>query len=290
MSYKFQQWGFVDAIDVKSEAALQTLEQQMAKFYNQAASNQDYWLHAESGNEFWKPQTHPYQCHLKTLIENGSTVIDFGCGSAHPAHNLREKNIQYIGIDWSEQQIQANCSKYPESHFICGDITAERGFDNADWAVSFFTLEHCVRPQLLLQRMYASIKPGGKVAIICPNLFSGMNSLKSGFEATTKRAKLRKLQLLDVLYSYYQERLVWPKRLQAIHQSSIQFPIYLSPRCLEAAFYADNDAVYLVTESKVINYFEQLGGELIYSSASFKNSSGSESLMLYLVIQKPLTI
>lgn len=57
---KFKHWGFVDGIDINSEDALKILEKRMSEFYNQAASNQDYWSYAESANEHWKPETHPY--------------------------------------------------------------------------------------------------------------------------------------------------------------------------------------------------------------------------------------
>lgn len=287
----FKSWGFIEAIDDDNEEDLNKLESQMAKFYSQAALDQSYWLYAESGNEQWNPETHPYQCHLKSIIENNSTVVDFGCGSAHPIKNLQDKHIQYIGIEWSEKQVNINRSQYPDSRFICGDITRDHELtENADWAVSFFALEHCVRPHVLLKRMYESVKPGGKVAIICPNFIYWMNSLRSGFRSTTKRDKLRKLQLLDLIFSYYQERVVLPKRVQAIHQSSIQFPIYLRPRCLSAPYYSDNDAVYLVSESKVAEYLKKLGGTILHSSASLGNHLSGDSVIMYLVVQKPLVM
>lgn len=289
----FKRWGFVDSINPNSEPYLQKLEIAMAEFYNQQAIIQDYWIIAQSGNEQWKPQTHPYHCHLERLVEQQSTVIDFGCGSAHPIENLKHKNIQYIGIEWSSKQVEINSHKYPESNFICGNITSDHGLDEkADWAVSFFALEHCVRPHILLKRMFDSIKPAGKLALICPNFIQGMNSIRSGWRATSKKSKLRNSHYLDALLSYYQEKFVIPKQVHQIHQSSMKFPVYLYPRCLEAPYYSDNDAVYLSNEDKVADYFIQLGGEVLYSSKFLnqniedKESNMQEGNTLYLVIQK----
>jgi len=282
----FRQWGFVDANSPESESELQKLEMQMATFYNQQARNQDYWIYAESGNEQWQSETHPYHYHLQQLIEEGSTVIDFGCGGAHPCNNLKHKDIRYIGIEWSSKQVEINREKYPDSEFICGDITADHGLEEkADWAVSFFALEHCVRPHILLKRMLDSVKPKGKVAIICPNFIFGMNSIRSGWKATSKKDKLRSLRFFDAIFSYFQEKFIIPNRVRAIHASSMQFPIYLHPRCLEAPYFSDNDAVYLVNEDKVADYFKGIGARVIHQSKSLNNAS-QKGTILYLVVQK----
>lgn len=282
----FLDWNFVDAGNTENEAYLVKLEKQMSDFYNLPIVNEQYWIQADDSNKTWSPESHPYHCHLKSLIERKSKVIDFGCGSAHPITNLQDKDIKYTGIEWSEKQVEINRDKYPKANFIHGNITADYGLaETADWAVSFFVLEHCVRPHLLLQRMYESIKVGGHIGIICPNFTSGMNSIRSGFRATSKKDKLRKLQLLDTLFSYYQERWVLPKRFEIIHKSNIEFPIYLTPRCLNAPYYSDNDAVYLTNESRVAKYLEKMRAKIIFSSSSLKHNCNN-NLVLYLVAQK----
>jgi SAM-dependent methyltransferase len=291
MASAFRKWGFVDALDLESEKDLRKLEEQMQKFYNNLAFDQDYWILSESKNEIWKSDTHPYHCHWLSLVEKESSVVDFGCGSAHAIYNLNNsssRNVKYTGIELSKQQVQINISKYPDSKFIHGDIVEDHEIQMVDWAISMFAIEHCVRPHLLLERMYQSLKPGGKLAILCPNFVSGMPSIRSGIRATTKSSKLHKLQLLDLFYSYYQEKYILPSRVKHILQSSILFPIYLYPRCLEAPFYSDNDAVALVVESKVAQYLELLGLKILHSSSTlFPKSKNSDSNgILYLIAEK----
>lgn len=285
-----RKWGFVDALDPKSEMDLAALEKEMSKFYSSLALELSYWELAESNNQVWKDNTHPYHYHLLSLVESNSTLVDFGCGSAHVLGNLNRSNnqaINYIGIELSESQVRINCQKYPNSQFICGDIAKDHKLDQiADWAISLFAIEHCVRPHLLLQRMYQSLKPGGKLAIICPSFTHTMPSIRSGFRATTKTSKLRQVQLLDFLYSLYQEKKTIPDRVKYLNESSFLFPIYLYPRCLESPYYSDNDAVALVIESKVAKYLEHLGLQILCSSSTFAPSIDSTNSILYLVAEK----
>jgi ubiquinone/menaquinone biosynthesis C-methylase UbiE len=282
---KFLKWDFVDAIDPNNKQELDLLENKMGEFYNQAALNHNYWEQTNK-NQDWKPETHPYHCHLQNLIKEGETVIDFGCGAAHSYNNLQEKNIDYIGIEWSKKQVSINQEKYPKAKFICGNINQDNSLENlADWAVSFFVLEHCVRPNLFLTKMYQSLKKGGKIGLICPNFKDGMNSIRTGFRATSKKEKINRFQLLDVIVSLYQEKKVIPQRIKSIHHSEMQFPIYLKPRCLNAPYYSDNDAVYLVRENKVADYLQQLGMKIIYNSRDIEKNQ-SESIILYLIAEK----
>lgn len=282
---KFFQWGFVDAIDLQKNEQLKLLETQMSEFYNRAALDHNYWQQTNK-NQDWKKETHPYHCHLKNLIEDGSKVIDFGCGAAHSYANLQMKNVDYIGIEWSKKQVEINQEKYPLAKFICGNITKDNSLKNiADWVISFFVLEHCVRPHLFLENMVESLKKGGRLGIICPNFKDGMNSIRSGFRANTKKDKLQKKQYLDLLISFYQEKWIIPQRVQAIHHSKLNFPIYLKPRCLNAPYYSDNDAVYLVRENKVAEYLQTLGMKIIYNSKDIEKNL-SESAILYLIAEK----
>lgn len=282
---QFFKWGFVDAIDSQRQQELNLLEKQMANFYNQAALDHNYWEQTNK-NQNWQPSTHPYHCHLQNLIQKGSKIIDFGCGAAHAYANLQSKNIEYIGVEWSEKQVNLNQEKYPKAQFICANINEDNSLkETADWAVSFFVLEHCVKPHLFLTKMYESLKKGGKIGIICPNFKDGMNSIRTGFRANTKKDKLKKLQLLDVLVSSYQEKKIIPERIKAIHNSEMQFPIYLKPRCLNAPYYSDNDAVYLVRENKVADFLKTLGMQVIYNSSTIEKNQ-NESIILYLVAEK----
>jgi ubiquinone/menaquinone biosynthesis C-methylase UbiE len=273
---------FIDSIDAENDSLLKSLESAMSKFYNQKAPSEGYWKHASQCNTEWDDVQFPFHKDLVSKIRNGDTVVDFGCGSANFFANCN-KSIRYIGLEWSNSQVEINRKKYPNVEFVQGDITKIYTYSQqADWAISLFVLEHVVRPNLLLDNMLSTLKPTGSIGLICPNFITGMNSIRSGFRATTKRDKLKKLQLLDLLISIVDEKFFIPRTVQSIHRSSSLFPIYLYPRCLDAPYYSDNDAVHLVNEKKVISYLQRIGLRILTSSERLRNSSET----LYIVANK----
>lgn len=275
----FKKKHFIDATNQENDLLLTNLEERMRGFYNQNAFEEGYWDYAENNNKKWSPENFPFHCDLMSRIKQGETVIDFGCGSAVLLANLN-KQVRYIGLEWSEKQVAINRKRYPEAEFISGDVTKNSvNTFNSDWAISLFSLEHIVRPHLLIHNMLKSLKLEGKIAIICPNFINGMNSIRSGFRATTKRSKLKKIQLIDLLYSLIDEKILLPETVAFVHKSKMQFPIYLYPRCLDAPYFSDNDAIHLVNEQKILKYLISLKVSILTSSTDITQHKGT----LYIV-------
>ena len=257
-------WDFVDAVDEDDQQVaqdLEALEFSMKRFYGSIADNQGYWREADRVNQDWTPEKQPCQFDLANRIGFHSRVIDFGCGSAHPSRLLRVKNVRYLGLDISERQIELNRKRYPGDSFQACDITADPGLPaEFNWAICLFAMEHCARPHRLLDQMLKVLKPGGNLAVICPHFSFWMNSLRCGRSADTKRAKLKRWAVLDLLWHILDEKVLWPRRLKMV-RATMQLPIYLRPACLNAPYYSDNDAVFLVSPSKLMIKLEELGAD-----------------------------
>lgn len=266
-SVRFRRWGFVDALDPANATALNDLQEKMSRYYVREAAQAMYWEQAENDNTLWKVETHPFHRFLAARVNSGETVVDFGCGSAHSARNL-DVGVKFIGIEGSAAQVDINRRLYPQHRFIAADMTADHGLSGvADWALSLFAIEHCVRPDLLLRRMAQTCKPGGRIALLCPNFALGMSSLRSGRSALTRRDKVKQGRVVDALLSYAEERWLWPRRVRAIHESPLSFPIYLTPRCFDAPYFSDIDAVYLTSEAKLADFLRQLNCKIEATSA-----------------------
>ncbi len=262
-SNTFRSWGFADALDPSSRSELEALTKRMHAFYTDPA-NAIYWEQADAGNERWLPETHPYHCDLRSRMTTGERVVDFGCGGTHAFSNLKLAEVLYTGLDWSTDQVAQNRSREPEATYIAGSVMdGAREIDgSADWAISLFAIEHCTFPDRMLRRMAEAVRPGGRVAILCPDFEPGMPSLRAGFTAATRRDKFRRLQWLDLAWGIVQDKVFWPRRLRAVHRSSMRLPIYLHPRCLDAPYYSDTDAVFLATEAKIADHLQSLGLEV----------------------------
>lgn len=157
---------------------------------------------------------------------------------------------RYLGIDLAEAEIARNRERWLGARFQVGSVY-ETGLpnDSADWAISTYTLEHCVWPEKLLREMVRVARPGGHVAVLCPEFRPGrMNSM---WEGTTARQsfymKLRSLSLLDAGIHLAGQRLLAPLALKFAHAYSGRFLILTDPRCLRVpveAWNPDTDAVY----------------------------------------------
>lgn len=104
--------------------------------------HRDAWLrHGHHPNAlYWSgyPIQHGlFDILLGIGVEDGSRVLDFGCGFGDLYGYMRERGIKvdYTGIDLSPELIAAGRERHPEAHFFEGDLfdldPAAESFDYA---------------------------------------------------------------------------------------------------------------------------------------------------------------
>jgi SAM-dependent methyltransferase len=258
----------LDATDPINQDALSELEQKLFKFYN-SEKVREYWIKTDVSNDVWEPATHPYHLHLKSYIKPGASVIELGCGSANAYKNLRQLNIQYTGIEWAENQVQLNAINYPDADFISASVyDIPLPDESFDVAISFFTLEHAVYPDRYLNEMYRLIKPGGIIAIICPDFrgSGGMNSFVYGTSSLELREKLKMGRLWDVLLHLYERKFAFPRKITQEYGVKIKnkrFLIYPNPKCIDGKWYSDTDAVYFAGQEEIQGFLETMNCQIL---------------------------
>ena len=252
------------ALDPQAQTALTALNDALADFYNSAVVTQ-YFSTAETINAEWSPEFKPHH-HLHEAIPAGATVLDIGCGSAHPYRHLKDKIGKYYGIDWSEAQVQANRERWPECTFITGSAYAvPLPNDAADVVMSFYVIEHCVWPHRLLDEMLRLARPGGLIVVLTPPFRhkSYLKSLPYGLSARPFKDKLRSASVLDVLWHVYHHRLWYPAFLSRKHPRGApgqDFLIYHDPIALSmTGWFPDADAVYISDTAEVSDYLHAHG-------------------------------
>jgi len=115
---------------------------------------------------------------LKSYIKEGERVLDLGCGtgrlyeifSVQGGSASGRKNIDYTGIDFSENLIRIAKEKYGDK-FIVGDILSlpfSNDYFESVWAIAVF--HHIPSKELRMQvlsEIKRVLKPSGRVIMTC---------------------------------------------------------------------------------------------------------------------------
>jgi cyclopropane fatty-acyl-phospholipid synthase-like methyltransferase len=101
---------------------------------------------------------------LLARLEDGSDVLDLGCGRGVPFTQKLARRHRVTGVDISPRQILRAGTLVPEAKFVAADATSlEQPPESLDAVVSLFMLGH-VPPEEqgpLLRRIGGWLRPGG---------------------------------------------------------------------------------------------------------------------------------
>ena len=107
---------------------------------------------------------------LEDYIKEGDKILDLGCGNGRLYELLKNKPIDYYGIDNSEKLIEIAKSRYPNINFQVADALnlpfPENFFDKV---VSVAVFHHIPSKDLRLQflkEIKRTLKPGGILILV----------------------------------------------------------------------------------------------------------------------------
>ena len=110
-------------------------------------------------------------------VKNNDQVLDLGCGNGRLLEALKDKQINYLGLDNSSELIEIAKNNYPDREFISGDmLNLESAVKiNFDFIFCLAALQHIPSKKLrleVLKQMGAKLKIGGEIIISNWNLWS----------------------------------------------------------------------------------------------------------------------
>lgn len=244
----------------QNTVALQELERRLEEYYNGKAST-EYYCAAQSANEEWSPtSSHGI---LLSLLKDGDTVLDLGCGTGVVAQQARAKKIKYTGIDWSNTAIETAKSKFSQKtgdaidvNFIRGSIY-ETKLENKSFDVvtSMFVIEHLTRPEEFITEAMRLVRTNGILFILCPDYrrFGRMPSLPLGGNYSL-REKVAKLQVIPFL-SHLAMAIYWKIKIGFIGA----WAVWTEPACFHGIWRPDADAVYLASRKEILEKVKRNG-------------------------------
>jgi cyclopropane fatty-acyl-phospholipid synthase-like methyltransferase len=101
---------------------------------------------------------------LLARLDDGSEVLDLGCGRGVPFTQKLARRHRVTGVDISPRQVELARSLVPEATFVAADATSlEQPPESLDAVVSLFMLGHVPREEQgpLLRRIAGWLRPGG---------------------------------------------------------------------------------------------------------------------------------
>jgi ubiquinone/menaquinone biosynthesis C-methylase UbiE len=124
-------------------------------------------------------------------IKKDDKVLDLGCGNGRLFEALEKYDIDYYGLDISEELVKIAKKTYPKGNFIASDLLKTPYKDNEfDVIASIATLHHIPSKKLrreALKEVYRIAKPGGKILISIWYFWNKPNYLGKILKSAIKR-------------------------------------------------------------------------------------------------------
>lgn len=113
---------------------------------------------------------------FSSFVEEGGTVVDLGCGNGRLYQVFDKKQVNYIGVDQSDNLIALAKKRFPEARFLVKDMTATLLQEaTADAVFSIAAFQHLPTKEIRLaglKEMKRIAKPGSYIVMTNWNLHS----------------------------------------------------------------------------------------------------------------------
>jgi len=117
-----------------------------------------------------KKEIWPEIIRLAESVKDGDKVLDLGCGNGRLIETLKDKEIEYLGVDNSEELIKLAQKNYPGYKFIVSDILNLENIESQkfDYIFCLATLQHLPSQDLrikVLREMKLLLSDQGQIII-----------------------------------------------------------------------------------------------------------------------------
>jgi alkylated DNA repair protein alkB family protein 8 len=131
----------------------------------------------EIADQFDKTRSKPWPefTWIKKFINKGEKVLELGCGNGRLYKTLKSQDIDYTGIDFSENLIKKAKKENPKASFEIADITKHeietRAYDKIISIASFHHIPSRKLRERVLKKIFKGLRDDGLLIISVWNLW-----------------------------------------------------------------------------------------------------------------------
>ncbi|MBU4374957.1 class I SAM-dependent methyltransferase [Patescibacteria group bacterium] len=163
---------------------------------------------AEDFSETRKKHLWPELLKLTGSVKNGSKILDAGCGNGRLIEAFKEKDINYLGVDASQELLGSAKKQKPGFKFKLGDILklGDIAEVNFDYVFCVAVLHHIPGKDLrvkALRQLKNKVNNEGKIIITAWNLWSQKKFRKLILKfILLKLIKKNQMDIGDILFDW----------------------------------------------------------------------------------------
>lgn len=141
-------------------------------------------------------------------IKDGDKILDVGCGNGRLLDFLKDKKIEYLGVDASENLIKCARELHPKNEFVVNDILELSSLPklNFDFVFSIALLHHLPSLELrvaALRQLKNKINNSGEIVITVWNMWNQPRFRKLiGKFLLLKMLRKNKFDFGDILFDW----------------------------------------------------------------------------------------
>ena len=251
-----RRFNWVSSTKVDAEQRLHLLSRSMSRFYGQPATRQAYQAMIDDEGSA-QPHTEG-ELRKAILRTKPETVLEIGCGSGRIYERLVSGGMtaSYTGVEISEAVIAGNRKRFPTAAWHAGTSDSIPVESNSqDCVFAYYVLEHCAFPQRFLESLLDKVKPGGRLLLTYPDMVYSriLGSQALGWDGRTAKEHLRAGRVIHAALRLWDTRVRLPAALRSARIKVGDFPVNLSPQCLEPGIRIepDVDAIYIASRAEV---------------------------------------
>jgi ubiquinone/menaquinone biosynthesis C-methylase UbiE len=184
---------------------------------------------------------------IKDHIKKEDKILDFGCGNGRLLEILREKDVDYYGVDVSQELVNLAKERYPQFSSNIVKISGQAGLDFPndffDSVVSVAVFHHLPGKNFRLdiaKELFRITKPGGIVIVTVWNLWQKKYCKYIVKNILRKLVGLSRLDFLDCEIPFRNNRGETFKRFHHAYTKKDMAELF-------------SNAGFKVTEAKIVN-------------------------------------